>query len=64
VGFSELFNQASSISAHFSVLVTVRLAPVMATTVAFADFPDVKKASEAVAEIMNQGVGIRTFEPI
>lgn len=32
------------------------------TTVAFVDFPDVKKASEAVAEIMNQGVGIRTFQ--
>lgn len=42
-------------------VVTIRLAPVLPTTVALANFPDVKKATEAVAEILNQGVGIRTF---
>jgi D-lactate dehydrogenase (cytochrome) len=40
--------------------VTMRLAPVMPTTVARANFPNVKRATEAVIEILNQGVGIRT----
>jgi hypothetical protein len=39
--------------------VTIRLAPVLPTTVAVVQFPDVRKATEAVTEIMNQGVGIR-----
>lgn len=43
--------------------VTIRLAPVLPTTVALANFPDVRKATEAVAEILNQGVGIRTSNP-
>ena len=39
--------------------VTIRLAPALPTTVAFAQFPDVKKAAEAVIDVMNRGVGIR-----
>ena len=39
--------------------VTIRLAPVIPTTVATARFPDVRKASEAVIEILNTGIGIR-----
>ena len=39
--------------------VTIRLAPVLPTTVAVAQFPNVKKATEAVIDIMNRGVGIR-----
>jgi D-lactate dehydrogenase (cytochrome) len=42
-------------------LVTIRLAPVLPTTVAVVSFPDVRLASEAVIEVMNQGVGIRMF---
>jgi FAD/FMN-containing dehydrogenase len=40
--------------------VTIRLAPVIPTTVATARFPDMRKASEAVIEILNTGIGIRT----
>lgn len=40
-------------------LVTIRLAPLLPTTVAVVQFPDVRKATEAVTEVMNQGVGIR-----
>ena len=43
--------------------VTIRLAPVLPTTVATARFPNVRKASEAVIEILNAGIGIRTFTP-
>jgi D-lactate dehydrogenase (cytochrome) len=39
--------------------VTIRLAPLIPTTVATARFPDVRKASEAVIEILNTGIGIR-----
>ena len=39
--------------------VTLRLAPLLPTNVAVVQFPDVRKATEAVIEIMNQGVGIR-----
>jgi len=39
--------------------VTIRLAPVIPTTVATVRFPDVRKASEAVIEILNTGIGIR-----
>ncbi|RDB27372.1 D-lactate dehydrogenase [cytochrome], mitochondrial [Hypsizygus marmoreus] len=42
--------------------VTIRLAPVLATTVAVVQFPDVRKATEAVIEVMNQGVGIQCVE--
>ncbi|THV01036.1 hypothetical protein K435DRAFT_963710 [Dendrothele bispora CBS 962.96] len=42
--------------------VTIRLAPVLPTTVAVVHFPDVKKATEAVIEVMNQGVGIQCVE--
>ncbi|KAH9010451.1 FAD-linked oxidase-like protein [Lactarius pseudohatsudake] len=38
--------------------VTVRLVPI---TVATARFPDVRKASEAVIEILNTGIGIRAL---
>ncbi|KDQ51241.1 hypothetical protein JAAARDRAFT_41303 [Jaapia argillacea MUCL 33604] len=42
--------------------VTVRLAPLLPTTVAVVHFPDVQKATEAVREIMNRGVGIQCVE--
>ncbi|KAG9218493.1 hypothetical protein CCMSSC00406_0008846 [Pleurotus cornucopiae] len=42
--------------------VTIRLAPVLPTTVAVVHFPDVKKATEAVIEVLNQGVGIQCVE--
>ncbi|KAG6900075.1 hypothetical protein C0993_003425 [Termitomyces sp. T159_Od127] len=38
--------------------VTIRLAPVIPTTAAVVQFPNVKQATEAVIEVMNQGVGI------
>jgi D-lactate dehydrogenase (cytochrome) len=41
--------------------VTVRLAPVLPTMVAVVQFADVRKATEAVIEIMKRGVGIRMF---
>lgn len=41
--------------------VTIRLAPVVPTTVATARFPNMRKASEAVIEIMNTGIGIRAL---
>lgn len=39
--------------------VTIRLAPVLPTTVATARFPNMRKASEAVIEILNTGIGVR-----
>ena len=39
--------------------VTLRLAPLLPTNVAVAQFPDVRAAAEAVTEIVNSGVGIR-----
>lgn len=39
--------------------VTIRLAPVLPTTVATARFPNVRKASEAVIEVLNTGIGVR-----
>ncbi|KAI9430533.1 FAD-binding domain-containing protein [Lactarius indigo] len=42
--------------------VTIRLAPVVPTTVATARFPDMRKASEAVIEILNTGIGIQCIE--
>lgn len=42
--------------------VTIRLAPVLPTTVAVAQFPSVRAATEAVGEIMNSGVGIQCVE--
>lgn len=42
--------------------VTIRLAPLIPTTVATARFPDVRKASEAVIEILNTGIGIQCIE--
>lgn len=44
--------------------VTIRLAPVVPTTVATARFPNMRKASEAVIEIINTGIGIRTLFPL
>ncbi|KAI0933110.1 hypothetical protein AcV7_004679 [Taiwanofungus camphoratus] len=41
---------------------TIRLAPVLPTTVAVVQFPNVRKATEAVIEIMNKGVGIQCVE--
>jgi FAD/FMN-containing dehydrogenase len=40
---------------------TIRLAPVLPTTVATARFPNVRNASEAVIEILNTGIGIRAL---
>lgn len=43
---------------------TVRLAPVLPTSVAVVQFPDVQKATQAVIEALNAGVGIReSLEP-
>ncbi|KAG6878896.1 hypothetical protein C0992_006833 [Termitomyces sp. T32_za158] len=42
--------------------VTIRLAPVLPTTAAIVQFPNVKMATEAVIEVMNQGVGIQCVE--
>ncbi|KAH7883039.1 hypothetical protein F5I97DRAFT_169398 [Phlebopus sp. FC_14] len=42
--------------------VTIRLAPVLPTTVAVVQFPDVKRATEAVIDVMNRGVGIQCVE--
>ena len=41
--------------------VTVRLAPVIPSQVAIAQFPSVKAATEVVIEILNTGVNIRRF---
>jgi D-lactate dehydrogenase (cytochrome) len=38
---------------------TVRLAPIIPSQVAIAQFPSVKQATEAVIEILNTGVNIR-----
>ncbi|KAG2045786.1 hypothetical protein BDR06DRAFT_1015291 [Suillus hirtellus] len=40
------------------LLVTIRRAPVLPTTVAIVHFPDVKRATEAVIDIINRSVGI------
>jgi D-lactate dehydrogenase (cytochrome) len=40
---------------------TIRLAPVVPTTVATVRFPNMRKASEAVIEILNTGIGIRAL---
>ncbi|KAF8558658.1 hypothetical protein OG21DRAFT_1595268 [Imleria badia] len=42
--------------------VTIRLAPVLPTTVAVVPFPNVKQATEAVINVMNRGVGIQCVE--
>ena len=40
--------------------VTIRLAPVVPSQVAIAQFQSVKQATEAVIEILNTGINIRT----
>lgn len=45
----------------YILVVTIRLAPLLPTNVAVVQFPDVRKATEAVVEVMNQGVGIRKY---
>ncbi|KAF9553236.1 hypothetical protein CPC08DRAFT_673450 [Agrocybe pediades] len=42
--------------------VTIRLAPVLPTTVAVVHFPNVQKATEAVMDVMQAGVGIQCVE--
>ncbi|TRM68380.1 FAD-linked oxidase-like protein [Schizophyllum amplum] len=42
--------------------VTIRLAPVLPTTVAVVHFPGLRNATDAVIEAMNQGVGIQCVE--
>ncbi len=44
---------------YISYTVTIRLAPVLPTNVAVVQFPNVRNATEAVVDILNQGVGIR-----
>jgi len=44
--------------------VTIRLAPLLPTTVAVVQFPNVQKATEAVVDVLNSGVGIRTYRPV
>ncbi|PCH38627.1 hypothetical protein WOLCODRAFT_136371 [Wolfiporia cocos MD-104 SS10] len=41
---------------------TIRLAPVMDTTVAVVQFPNVQQATEVVSEALNKGVGIQCVE--
>ncbi|TDL17853.1 hypothetical protein BD410DRAFT_753866 [Rickenella mellea] len=41
---------------------TIRLAPLLPTTVAVVQFPTVRHATEAVREVMNKGVGIQCVE--
>lgn len=48
-----------SIDSWCLFLVTIRLAPLLPTTVAVVQFPNVQKATEAVADVLNTGVGIR-----
>lgn len=47
----------------FSYLATLRLAPVLPTKVAMAQFPNVERAVSAVQEILNSAYGshIRTI---
>lgn len=42
--------------------VTIRLAPLLPTTVAVVQFPDVRRATQASIEVMNRGVGIRMYD--
>ncbi|KAI0061432.1 FAD-binding domain-containing protein [Artomyces pyxidatus] len=42
--------------------VTIRLAPLLPTTVAIAQFPNVRNATEAVVEILTRGVGVQCIE--
>ncbi|PFH45972.1 hypothetical protein AMATHDRAFT_70823 [Amanita thiersii Skay4041] len=42
--------------------VTIRLTPLLPTTVAVAHFPNVYKATEAVIDVINKGVGIQCVE--
>ncbi|KAH9480896.1 D-lactate dehydrogenase [cytochrome], mitochondrial [Psilocybe cubensis] len=41
---------------------TIRLAPVLQTSVAVVQFPDVKSATAAATEVINQGLGIQCVE--
>ncbi|KAI0276801.1 hypothetical protein BGY98DRAFT_1090140 [Russula aff. rugulosa BPL654] len=41
---------------------TIRLAPVVPTTVATVRFPNIRKAGEAVIEVINTGIGIQCIE--
>ena len=41
--------------------VTIRLAPLVPTTIATARFLDVRKASKAIIEILSAGIGIRAL---
>ncbi|KAF8260458.1 FAD-linked oxidase-like protein [Lactarius quietus] len=42
--------------------VTIRLAPIIPSQVAIAQFPNIKQATEAVIEILNTGVNIQCIE--
>ncbi|KAI0669124.1 FAD-linked oxidase-like protein [Trametes maxima] len=42
--------------------VTIRLAPLLPTTVAVVQFPNVRNATEAVRDVVNSGVGIQCVE--
>lgn len=56
------FRRSTDSSILFDMTVTIRLAPVLPYRVATVQFPDVKHATEAVVEVLNKGVGIRTSD--
>lgn len=42
-------------------IATIRLAPILPTTVAVVQFPSVRHATEAACEVLNLGAPIRTY---
>jgi D-lactate dehydrogenase (cytochrome) len=47
-----------------SVTATLRLAPVLPSTVAVAQFPDIRHATNAVCDILNHGAALRKSEAL
>lgn len=47
-----------------SVTATLRLAPVLPSTVAVAQFPDIRDATNAVCDILNHGAALRKSEAL
>lgn len=43
----------------YDLIATLRLTPLLPTTVAVVQFPDVRRATEAVREMINSGASIR-----
>jgi hypothetical protein len=46
----------------YPVTATLRLAPLLPTTVAVAQFPDIRHATDAVCDILNHGVALRELQ--